>query len=95
MGGREHALLILALPLVGIPMALAALEAGDQALLWERAHLTLAAIIGLAIAILSHRSASGRVREVRGWIAVTFAAWLGAEVVRDLGLVGVAADRPG
>ncbi len=94
MGGREHALLILALPLVGIPMALAALEVGDQPLLWERAHRTLAALIGSAIAIVSHRSASGRVREVRGWIAVTFAAWLGAEIVRDLGLIGVAGIVP-
>ncbi len=94
MGGIEHALLIVALPLVGIPILLAALGTGDHAIVWERAHLTLAALIGLAIAIVSHRSASGRVREVRGWIAVAFASWFAAEVVRDLGLIGFGGAVP-
>lgn len=94
MGRPEQALLVLALPLVGIPVLLAAIGPADQALLWEHAHLTLAATIGLGIAIVSHRSASGRVREVRGWIAVAFAAWLAAEIVRDLGLIGSAEAVP-
>ncbi|MBA3235829.1 MAG: diguanylate cyclase, partial [Chloroflexi bacterium] len=94
MGRLERALLVLALPLVGLPILLAAVGPADQALLWERAHLTIAAAIGLGIAIVSHRSASGRVREVRGWLAVAFASWLAAELVRDLGLIGFAGGVP-
>jgi diguanylate cyclase (GGDEF)-like protein/PAS domain S-box-containing protein len=67
---------------------------GGDAAIWERVHLTLAAILGLAIAALSCRNAAGRTREVRGWIAVAFAAWLGVELLRDLELSGLVRSVP-
>jgi hypothetical protein len=74
IGAPERALLLLAVPLVGIPTLLAATGASGHAPIWEGVHLTLAAILGLAIAALSCRKATGRTREVRGWIAVALAA---------------------
>ena len=94
IGAAERALLLLAVPLVGIPILLAATGAGGHAPIWEGVHLTLAAILGLAIAALSCRKATGRTREVRGWIAVALAAWLGAEVLRDLALSGLVRSVP-
>jgi hypothetical protein len=94
IGAAERALLLLAVPLVGIPILLAATGAGGHAPTWEGVHLTLAAILGLAIAALSCRKATGRTREVRGWIAVALAEWLGAEVLRDLALSGLVRSVP-
>lgn len=91
VGAAELALLVAAVPLVGGVIFVAANMAGGQALIWERAHLTLAAILGLGIAALSYRKATGRARKVRGWIAVAFAAWLATEMLRSLvpgGVVG-------
>ena len=91
IGAAELVLLVLAVPLVGAPIFLAAMGAGGQGLIWERVHLTLVAVLGLAIVVLSCRKTIGRTREVRGWIALAFAAWLGGELLRDLqasGLVG-------
>ncbi len=84
-----RALLLIAVPVVGVPILLAAVGVNGQSLIWERVHVTLAAILGLAIAALSCRGTTGRIREVRGWITVAFVAWLGAELLRDLELSGL------
>lgn len=86
IGVAGRALLLLAVPLVGIPILLAAIGAGGNAPIWERVHLTLAAILGLAIAALSCRKTAGRTRDVRGWITFAFAAWLGVMLLQDLEL---------
>lgn len=94
MGAMELALLIAAVPLVGGAVLLAAIGAGGQALIWEQAHLTLAAILGLGIAALSCRKATGRARKVRGWIVAAFAAWLATEMLRSLVLSGLVGRVP-
>lgn len=93
-GIAGRALLLLAVPVVGVPIMLAAADAGGHAAVWQQVHLTLAAILGLAIATLTCRTATGRAREVRGWIAVAFAAWLGVELLRDLELSGFVRSVP-
>ena len=93
VGSVERALLLAAL-VVGVPILLAAIGAGGQAPAWERVHLTFAAVLGFAIAALSGWRTAGRTREVRGWIAVAFAAWLGVELLRDLELAGLVGSIP-
>jgi diguanylate cyclase (GGDEF)-like protein/PAS domain S-box-containing protein len=58
--------------------------AGGEELLWQRMHMTLAALLGFLIVALGCREVTGRNREVRAWIAVAFAAWLGVVLLRDL-----------
>jgi diguanylate cyclase (GGDEF)-like protein/PAS domain S-box-containing protein len=94
LGALDRALLVLALPLVGFPILLAATAAGGQVMVWERLYLTNAAILGLAIALLSCRQTTGRTREVRAWIVLAFAAWLGTELLRDLDLSDLAGSVP-
>ncbi len=85
---------MLAVPVVGVPIMLAATDAGGHAATWQQVHLTLAGMLGLAIATLAYRTATGRTREVRGWTAIAFAAWLGVELLRDLELSGLARSVP-
>ena len=94
IGGAEQRLLLLAVPLVGIPILLSAIGAGGYGLFWERLHVTLAALLGLSIAALSCRAVIGRGRAVRGWIALAFAAWLGIVLLRDLDLSGLVRSVP-
>nr|MBA2373896.1 GAF domain-containing protein [Chloroflexota bacterium] len=89
-----RALLFVAVPLVGLLILLSAIGAGGQTLLWLRLQLTLAAALGFAIAALSCRGSTGRTRDVRVWITVAFAAWLGAELLRDLALTGLVSFVP-
>ena len=91
---HPRTLLVLAVPLVGIPMLLSAVGTGGDDSLWQRLHLTLAAILGLAIAGLGCRNATGRDREVRGWIAVAFAAWVVVQLLHDLEHSGVILPAP-
>jgi diguanylate cyclase (GGDEF)-like protein/PAS domain S-box-containing protein len=86
--------LLLALPIVGIPILLEAIGAGGHAGAWERLHLTLASIFGLAVAALSCRNTTGRTREVRGWIAMAFAAWVVVVLLRDLEMSGLIVTGP-
>jgi diguanylate cyclase (GGDEF)-like protein/PAS domain S-box-containing protein len=88
LGIHGRTLLLLAVPLVGIPIVLAAVGAGGQGPIWARLHLTIAAILALAISVLGCHNEVGRARAVRGWIAFAFAAWLGVVLVRDLELAG-------
>jgi diguanylate cyclase (GGDEF)-like protein/PAS domain S-box-containing protein len=87
-------LLLLALPVIGIPIVLAAIDAGGHAAGWERIHLTLAAMVGLVVSAVACRSSTGRAREVRGWICLGFAALLGVELARDLELSGLVPSVP-
>jgi diguanylate cyclase (GGDEF)-like protein/PAS domain S-box-containing protein len=82
-------LVLLAISLVATPMLLSAIGAGGYGLLWERLHMTLAAILGLSIAMLACRHTTGRIREVRSWIVVAFAAWLVVVLLRDVELSAV------
>jgi len=83
VGSRWRALLLAALPLLGIPILLSAGDPADTAV-WQAVHMTLAATLGLVIAALGCRHLTGRSRSVRGWIAFAFAAWLGVVLLRDL-----------
>jgi diguanylate cyclase (GGDEF)-like protein/PAS domain S-box-containing protein len=74
----------MAIPLVGIPIVLAAIGAGGLGPTWVRIHLTIAAILALAISGLSCGQVVGRDRAVRAWITFAFAAWLGVVLGRDL-----------
>lgn len=94
LGVAERAVLLLSVPVVGIPIVLAATAAGGQSVLWERLELTLAALLGLTVAALSCRGTRGRTREVRAWIVVAFAAWLAAELLADLVPAGLSAVPP-
>jgi diguanylate cyclase (GGDEF)-like protein/PAS domain S-box-containing protein len=100
---RPRTLLLIAVPVVGLPIIASITGAGGEVLLWQRLHVTLASVLGLAIAALACRNGTGRSREVRAWITVAFAAWLGVVLLRDLehtaavgpiqsdlGLIGVA-----
>ncbi|MEA2609295.1 MAG: hypothetical protein QOJ75_1538, partial [Chloroflexota bacterium] len=94
IGASARTLLLLAVPLVGIPTVLAAIVPAGQELLWQRVQLTIAAILGVAITAQSCRGTAGRTREVRGWFSVAFAAWLATELLRDLDLSGIVGAIP-
>ena len=89
IGSGERALLLLAVPLVGLSILLAATGSGGEILLWERLELTVSAILGFAALTLSFRTSTGRTHEVQGWMLVGFAGWLASEVLRDLEVAGL------
>ena len=87
-------LLLMAIPLVGIPLVLAAIGGGGQGPTWVRLHVTVAATIAFAVSALSREHAFGRARAVRGWITFAFAAWLAMVLIRDLEFAGWITPTP-
>ena len=80
------AILLSALGLaVATVMSVAGAAPGPDA--WARAQLTLAGALGFSWTWASARSATGRVRTVRGWIAAGMGLWLVAELTRNAELV--------
>jgi diguanylate cyclase (GGDEF)-like protein/PAS domain S-box-containing protein len=53
---------------------------------WARVQLTSAAALGFAVSLAATRTASGRVRVVRGLITGAFACWAAGELLRNLEL---------
>jgi diguanylate cyclase (GGDEF)-like protein len=51
---------------------------------WERAAQTLTALIGLFALLSSVRVSDGRIRRVRLWVGLGFAAWFASQVNADL-----------
>jgi diguanylate cyclase (GGDEF)-like protein/PAS domain S-box-containing protein len=86
--------LLVALAATPILVALAAADAFGRALIWERVHLTVAAVVALALAGPSLRGATGRVRDVRAWIAFACVAWLASEILRDAHAARIAIPFP-
>ncbi|MBA2253532.1 MAG: EAL domain-containing protein [Chloroflexi bacterium] len=74
--------------LIGALLGLMLLAAADSSRrdVWDQAHRSIAAVLGLAVAADSWRSGSRRVRSVRGWIVVAFVAWTVSETLRLVGL---------
>jgi diguanylate cyclase (GGDEF)-like protein/PAS domain S-box-containing protein len=89
-----RALLILSIPLVGVPIVLAGLGVAGPDPFWGRIHLTISAALGVAITVLGSRGTSGRTRAVRRWGTVAFAGWLGVMIVRDLEVTGLFGALP-
>ena len=74
--------MLAAVVLLSTLVALSALDVAPRALVWEQAHRLLAALIGLVVSFRSWQVARDRVRAVRGWIALGFVIWAGAEGLR-------------
>ena len=87
-------LLLLAVPIVGVPIVLAGQASSGQALVWERVQLTLATVLAVAIALVGCRGATSRAREVRAWLSFAFVAWLAVELLHDLELGGFTPPVP-
>jgi diguanylate cyclase (GGDEF)-like protein len=69
---------------IGLTLLLAVVLVNGFA--WDRLHGPAAAIGGLVIAASSAMKGSGRVRQVRVWISVGFAAWTASQLVSALQL---------
>jgi len=87
-------LAVAAVTLIAVLVLLAAVDGAGQGALWERAHLTLAAIVAFAAAGPGWSGSTGRIRDVRGWIAFACGAWFGSEALRDLELAGIRVPIP-
>jgi putative methionine-R-sulfoxide reductase with GAF domain len=86
--GRPGPATFLAAGSVALLIVLAAVDAGGRAAWWERAHLTLSAVLALYVAGGSLRRTAGRTHEVRGWISFACAGWLASELLRDVEALG-------
>ncbi|HVM30676.1 MAG TPA: EAL domain-containing protein [Candidatus Limnocylindrales bacterium] len=51
--------------------------------LWERAHFSITAYVGLAAVLLAWHQAQGRERSVRGWIAGGFLTWAALHAAKN------------
>ncbi|MEA2608957.1 MAG: hypothetical protein QOJ75_1200, partial [Chloroflexota bacterium] len=68
-------LLSLGLPVVGILMALTALDVGGHVVLWENAHWTVAGLLAAAVAAVGAYRTAGVERWLRGLVALGAASW--------------------
>ena len=78
--GDPWPLLWLGVPVVVVFAALAGLNVGGQAALWENAHWTLAGLLATAVAANAARVANGPERRFRVLIAVGCASWLAGQL---------------
>ena len=82
-----RALIIASFVVLGVLMLAAVSVPPSATLAVVRAELTLAALLGFVLAVLSLRGSVGRVRAVRGWITLGLGLWLLRALVRDVVLL--------
>ena len=77
-------ILLLGVPVLGVLMALTALNVGGQVVLWENAHWTLAGLLATALAAAGAARSTGEERRVRSLVAIGAACWVAGQLSWDL-----------
>ncbi|MEP6680819.1 MAG: EAL domain-containing protein [Chloroflexota bacterium] len=77
------------LVVLGLLIVAALANVGGMQLLWTHAHLTFAALLSTVGCLVVARSATGRTREVMGWIGAGMIFWTLAALVRGVQLLGL------
>jgi signal transduction histidine kinase len=72
----NRVLLIVGLPMVGFFMALTALDAGGQVVVWENAHWTTAGLLAFALATSGALRSGGIERHLRALLAASAGTWV-------------------
>ena len=72
----NRVLLIVGLPMVGFFMALTALNAGGQVVVWENAHWTTAGLLAFALATSGALRSGGIERHLRALLAASAGTWV-------------------
>jgi diguanylate cyclase (GGDEF)-like protein/PAS domain S-box-containing protein len=66
---------LIGLPILGLFMVLAAIDAGGQVILWENAHWTVAGLFALVVSASAATRSTGIERRVRTLVALAAASW--------------------
>ena len=76
-------LIVAGVVVLGLLIAQVAVAPASENSPWVRVELTFATTLALILAMLSVRHTTGRIRAVRGWIAVATGFWYLAELIRN------------
>ena len=88
-------LIVAGVVMLGLLIAQVAVTPASESGPWVRVELTFATTLALILAMLSVRHTTGRIRAVRGWIAIATGFWYLGELIRNAELAAGVDAAPG